>query len=75
MAGMGPNDARHVVWAIWYVFFFFCVLLIFTNTKCYIQYFYAKKGWDGSSDENGPKQCETHCLGHQFIYLIIYCIL
>ena len=60
MAGMGPNDVRCIIWAIWYVFSFFCVLLIFTNTKCYTQYFYAKKGWDGGGDKNGPKQCETH---------------
>ena len=27
---------------------------------------------EGSNDENGPKRCQTHCLGHRYVILNIF---
>ena len=59
----GPNNARHVIWAIIkFFYYYFCVLLILTII--YIDTTHVVTGSGKAGDENGPKQCQMHCLGH-----------
>jgi hypothetical protein len=30
--------------------------------------FVTKREKEGGGDENGPKRCKTHCLGHRFFF-------
>ena len=68
MGKTGPNDARHVVWAIGkYFFFLFHVLLNLTNVFCLLKFYMHYKGTErvgiGSDEKNGPKRHKTRCLG------------
>ena len=59
MRKTGPNDARHVVWAIGkYFFFLLHVLLNLTNVFCLLRFYLHYKGMErvgmGGDGKNGP---------------------
>ena len=60
--GTGPNDARHVVWAIIkFFYYYFYVLLILTII--YIDITHVFNGSGKAGDKNRPKQCNWCHLG------------
>ena len=63
----GPNDARHVVWALGEPFFsfslYYLILIDFLLYLYVTSTIYAKKrGLEGWERQNGPKQCQTRRL-------------
>ena len=61
----GPDDAIRVIWAIGSFFFFFHVLWLLTTVyRFYLCYTGMGSHMEAGGNENGPKQCVLHCLGH-----------
>ena len=62
----GPNDVRHVVWALGEFFFHFLRVFFFVFNDLH-RYYRLSKGtvWFNTSndDDNGPKRRETRRLG------------
>ena len=62
----GPNDVNRVVWVISTCFFllivfFYILIFIYNKYRCYGATEGFRKSYD---EENGPKRCESRCLGH-----------
>ena len=72
--GTGPNDARHVVWALGDFSFSLFVFIFFTKVcLLYFRYFGAIYGPMGGYDEgNGPKRCVLRHLGTRCFFFFDY---
>ena len=60
MTRKGPNNAKHVIWAIGE--FYFLLFHVFNTIYCFNSLLCNR---EGSNNENRPKQCQMHRLGHR----------
>ena len=63
MTKMGPNDVRHVIWAIGMYSFLFCAFFLVINM--YLSYMDAVKaqgGFGWAMTENGPNDVSRHVI-------------
>ena len=73
MIKAGPNDARHVVWALRYVFFTFdCVFSMLTNDFIIFRFLLCFMNmwrvWMGNDNQSRPKRRQTRRLGFWYAF-------
>ena len=75
----GPNDTRHVVWAIGTCFFFLysCYFILTNIYSFYLHFEGMRMASVDNKNENGPKRCIwTHHLGHKYVFsLFVLCFM
>ena len=59
----GPNDARHVVWALGEFFLIYSCFFLYTND--FYRYYLRNTGKNG---DNGPKRCDMCRLGTRWVF-------